>query len=105
MIYITFSFKHLISEANSMDMESNFTGDDWESLMEGYLKKFGDNEQIDSEISSLFFRLSETLEKKSLMFWHVKSFRDYIRDNITPLGLWVQIFPTLDDLDTDLKQR
>lgn len=39
------------------------------------------------------------------MFWHVKSFRDYIRDIINPLGLRVHIFPTLDDLDSDFKQK
>lgn len=43
---------------------TGFIGNDWESLMEGYLKEFGHKEQTDSEISSLFYRLSKTLEKK-----------------------------------------
>lgn len=73
--------------------------------MQGYLKKFGDNEQIETEISSLFFRLSKNLEKKSLLFWHVQSFQDYIKSNINPLGLRIQIFPTMEDLDTDFKLK
>lgn len=43
------------------------------------------------------------MEKKLLLFWHIKSFQDYIKNNINPLGLRVQIFPTLEDLDTEFK--
>lgn len=84
---------------------TSFTGDGWETLMEGYLKDFGDKESVDSEISSLFSRLSKTLEKKSLFYWHVKSFQDYIKEDINPAGLRVQIFPTLEGLDSEFKSK
>lgn len=50
---------------------TGFTGNEWESLTEGYLKEFGNKEQIVSEISSLFNRLSKTLEKKTLCFFGI----------------------------------
>lgn len=37
------------------------------------------------------------------MFWHIKSFQDYIKEDINPLGLRVQIFPNLESLDSDFK--
>lgn len=82
---------------------TDFTGNDWESLMEGYLKDFGDKEYIDLEISALFCRLSKMLEKKSMLYWHIRSFQDYIREDINPMGLRVRIFPTLDGLDSEFK--
>lgn len=91
------------SEMENASFENVFVGQDWDLLMQKYLDKFGDNERIEAEISSLFFKLSKNLEKKSLFFWHIKSFQDYIQNNINPLGLRIQIFPTLEDLDTDFK--
>lgn len=37
------------------------------------------------------------------MFWQIKSFKDYIKDNMNPLELRVQIFPNLEGLDSDFK--
>lgn len=82
---------------------ANDTGRDWDNLMSGYLDEYGKNEHIDSEVNSLFLKLTRTLEKKSSMFWHIKCFPDYIKDDINPLGLRVQIFPNSEGLDTDLK--
>lgn len=84
---------------------TNFIGQDWDTLMESYLKEFGHSEQLDSEISSLFFKLSKMLEINSRLFWHIKSFQDYIGEAMTPLGLRVQIFPTLEDMDSDFKTQ
>lgn len=35
------------------------------------------------------------------MFWHIKSFEDYLKEDMNPLGL--QIFPNLEGLDSDFK--
>lgn len=82
---------------------ANCTGSNWDSLMSGYLDEYGKNEHIESEINCYFFKLTKVLEKKSSLYWHIRSFRDYINDNMNPLGLRVQIFPNLEGLDTELK--
>lgn len=79
-----------------------YMGSDWDNLMSGYLDDYGKNEHIDSEFNSLFLKLTRILEKKSSMFWHIKSFQDYIKD-INPLGFRVQIFPNPEGLDADFK--
>lgn len=90
-------------ETETPHFENIFLGQDWETLMQQYLDKFGDNDRTEAEISSLFFKLAKNLEKKSSFFWHVRSFQDYIKSNLNPLGLRIQIFPTLEDLDAAFK--
>lgn len=40
-----------------------------------------------------------------MLFWHTRSFEDYIKEDIIPLGLRVQIFPTLEGLDSEFKTK
>lgn len=83
--------------------ENIFLGQDWETLMQQYLDKFGDTDRTEAEISSLFFKLTKNSEKKSSFFWHIRSFQEYMKSNINPLGLRIQIFPTLEDLDATFR--
>lgn len=93
----------MASETETTHFENIFVGQDWETLMQQYLDKFSDSDRTEAEISSLFFKLAKNLEKKSSFFWHIRSFQDYLKSNMNPLGLRVQIFPTLEDLDADFK--
>lgn len=45
------------------------------------------------------------MEKKSALFWHIRSFQDYIKEKINPFGLRVQIFPTLEDMNPEFKTK
>lgn len=84
---------------------SNFQGDEWVNLMSGYETDFEQGDRVKTLISSLFQKLNKVLEKKSALFWHVKSLDRYIKEKINPLGLRVQVFPNLDQTSTDLKKE
>lgn len=75
-------------------MMSKFVGDDWATLMHEYKTTFEQGDQIELLISSLFHKLTKVLEKKSVLFWHTKSFDRYISEQISPFGLCVHYFPT-----------
>lgn len=56
-------------------------------------------------MNSLFLQLKTLVENKVSLFWQIENFKHYIQEDINPLGLRVQIFPTLDNLDTTFKKR
>lgn len=82
---------------------AEFVGQAWESFTTNPQKEYGQNESKESEISFLFFNLTKWLEKKSLLYWHIKTFKEYIREDLNPLGLQVQIFPSFDNIDSTFK--
>ncbi|XP_040193145.1 uncharacterized protein LOC120926910 [Rana temporaria] len=65
----------------------------------------GAKEAKGSEMTALFSQLKILVEKKVAMFWQVENFEHYIREEINPLGLRVQIFPTFEDMDNMFKKR
>lgn len=83
---------------------TSFIGKDWETLMSSYQKEFKTKESTDSELSSIFWHLKKLLERKSSMFWHTQAFDRYIKSDINPFGLRIQIFPTLNDVDNSFKK-
>lgn len=50
-----------------------------------------------------FSRFLRMLEKKSRLFWNKWYFIKYTEDNISPWGLRIQIFPTITQLEPELK--
>lgn len=72
--------------------------------MLNYHQEFQARYSPDSELSSLFFHLKKTLERKSSLFWHIQAFDRYIKADINPVGLWVQIFPTISSTDNVFKK-
>lgn len=42
-------------------------------------------------------------KKKNLLHWHIQSFGEYMRDDLNPLGLRVQIFPSIENVDSSFK--
>lgn len=75
----------------------------WDNFVTKLQQDYGQNESRESELSFLFSSLTKWLEKKSLTYWHVQSFKDYIKDDINPLGLRVQIFPSFDNISATFK--
>lgn len=41
--------------------------------------------------------------EKSLLYWHIKTFEEYIKDDLNPLGLQVQIFRSFENIDPVFK--
>lgn len=70
-----------------------YLGEDWDILMSKMLKEFDTNESVESELTFAFSHLTQPVEKKAALCWHIKSFEDYNNENINPFGLRVQIFP------------
>lgn len=68
-------------------------------------RSYQGKEQVTSDLSSLFFSLTKVLEKKSALHWHIQSQERYIREDINPIGLRIQIFPILDNITKDLKNN
>lgn len=81
---------------------NNFQEDEWANLMSSYKTDFEQGDRVKTLVSSLFQKLNRVLEKKSALFWHVKS---YSKEKINPLGLRVQIFPNLDQISTECKKE
>lgn len=71
---------------------SNFQGDGWVNLMSSYETDFEQGDRAKTLISSLFQKLNRVLEKKSALFWHIKSLDRYNKEKINPLGLRVPIW-------------
>ncbi|XP_040191614.1 uncharacterized protein LOC120937137 [Rana temporaria] len=84
---------------------SAYQGDEWMNLMQQYEAKFEKGEQVDTQISSHFRKLGKLLEKKSSLFWHIKSFERYTSAKINPFGLRIQIFPHTEQVDTPFKKE
>lgn len=84
---------------------SKFQAEEWANLMLGYETDFEQGDKIETEITSLVHKLNRVLEKKSAILWHTKTFDRYIKENINPLGLRVQIFPNSDQISHGCKKE
>lgn len=80
-----------------------YEGDQWANLMSKLYHDFEQTESLESKLTLFFSNLSQTLEKKSLLYWHIKSFENYSTENLNPFGLRVQIFPSFDNIDASFK--
>ena len=82
-----------------------FQGKEWDDLMQGYSASHHKGEAIQSELSSLCSQLGRLVEKKAALFWHVESFEKYLREDINPYGLRIQIFPLLDNVNPEFRKK
>lgn len=73
--------------------------------MASYYKGLDERESSHTEVLSLFMQLRKVVEKKAASFWHIESFKRYMRENVNPFGLRIQIFPILEDIDMAFKQK
>lgn len=84
---------------------TNYASTNWDSTMSGLYRNFVQKEKRGTELSSVFLNLKKVLEKKSSYHWHIHSFKQYIRNEMNPFGLRIQIFPALDDMSTTFKNE
>lgn len=82
---------------------AEFIGQAWLAFANNLQKDYEQKESKESELSFLFFNLTKWLEKKSSLYWHTRTFQEYIREDLNPLGLRVQIFPSFDNIDSTFK--
>lgn len=52
-----------------------------------------------------FSQLSRVVEKKAHLLWHIEGFEQYIREDLNPLGLRIQIFPTFENIEDSIKTK
>lgn len=64
---------------------AKYLGEEWDNLMTKTAKDFDTNELIESEFKFVFLNLTHTVQKKASLFWNIKSFEDYHKNDINPL--------------------
>lgn len=74
---------------------TDYTGTEWKGLMSKIHKECGDDHGIELEIEVLIHKLKQALERKSNLFWQVKFLEQYIKEDLNPQGLRIQVFPNL----------
>lgn len=62
------------------------------------------NQQSEDETKTFLDRMFNLLKKKSHLYWHIQYFESYITENVCPLGLRIQIFPTIKDPSPDFRK-
>lgn len=82
---------------------AEFCGQAWDDFASKLQREYGQNKSRESELTFLFSGLTKWLEMKSLIYWHIKSFEEYIREDLNPLGLRVQIFPSFENINSTFK--
>lgn len=53
------------------------------------------NVKSDEEIKTFLDQMFNLLKKKSHLYWHTEYFKQHIREDTCPLGLRIQLFPTI----------
>lgn len=61
-----------------------------------------DNEQ-EIMINQYMAKIKRLLKKKSNLYWHIEFLSKYVKDNISPLGLRVQVFPSFQNATVEFK--
>ncbi|XP_040183709.1 uncharacterized protein LOC120916831 [Rana temporaria] len=81
----------------------DFVGTAWSGLMTEFQTSYnGTNKDVD-DLRLFFGKLKYLLKKKSNLYWHMEFFKEYIKENISPMGLRIQMFPTIKNASQDLK--
>lgn len=61
-------------------------------------------QKFEDESKVFLDRMFNLLKKKSHLHWHIQYFEQYIKE-VCPLGLRIQIFPTIRDPSLDFKKH
>lgn len=62
------------------------------------------NQQSEDETKTFLDRMFNLLKKKSHLYWHIQYFESYITEKVCPLGLRIQMFPTIKDPSPDFRK-
>lgn len=79
-------------------------GTDWKGFMSNIQTSCLSTHKLEDDLKTYFSKMFSFLKRKSHLHWHIEYFRLYLSDNICPVGLRVQIFPTIKDPSVDLKK-
>ncbi|XP_040194657.1 uncharacterized protein LOC120927803 [Rana temporaria] len=81
----------------------DFAGTGWT----GYMSEIQTNCNTDNEqeitINQYMAKMKRLLKKKSNLHWHIEFLGKYVKDNISPLGLRVQVFPSFQNVTAEFK--
>lgn len=84
---------------------AEFQGTNWDSLISNYQSNFNDHDKREMEVIAISNSLRTLLERKSNNSWHQKYFNKYLEEGINPMGLRIQIFPTIHIISLTLKKK
>lgn len=81
----------------------DFVGSAWT----GYMSEIQTNCNIDNEqeinINQYMAKMKRLLKKKSNLHWHIEFLNKYVSENISPLGLRVQVHPSFQNATPEFK--
>lgn len=81
----------------------DFVGQGWL----GYMSEIQTNCNTDTEqevgINQYMAKLKRSLKKKSNLIWHIEFLQKYVRENINPLGLRIQLYPSFQVISPEFK--
>lgn len=63
----------------------------FESLLLNFQQKYNQKDKITRDIDLLFRKFTKLMERKCVIFWHIRHLETYLLKNINPFGLKVQI--------------
>lgn len=84
---------------------TDYTGTEWDGLMSKIPKECGDDHGIELEIEVLIHKLRQALERKSNLFWQVNFLEQYIKEDLNPQGLRIQVFLIFWDIKKLFKKK
>lgn len=79
-------------------------GTDWVGFMSNLKTACLNDHKTEDDIQTFFAKMFKLLKRKSHLHWHIEYFKMYVSENICPLGLRGQIFPTIKDPSVDFKK-
>lgn len=81
----------------------DFVGTAWA----GYMSEIQTNCNVGTEqeigINQYMAKMKHLLKKKSNLYWHIEFLNKYIRENISPLGVRIQIYPSFQAISPEFK--
>lgn len=81
----------------------DFFGTAWAGLMNEFQTSYNLSNKENDDLKVYFGKLKQLLKKKSNLNWHMEFFNQYIWENISPMGLRIQMFPTVKNATQELK--
>ena len=80
-------------------------GTDWTGFMSTIQTSCLSTHKLEDDLKVYFAKMFALLKRKSHLYWHIEFFRRYLTETICPIGLRVQIFPTIKDPTVDFKNN
>lgn len=103
-------FKYLLRSVSSASREGystmvDFQGAGWDSLIQGFQHSFDQNKRLEMDHQAFSNSCKKLLERKSTNAWHQKYFNRYLEERMNPVGLRIQIIPTIENISQSLRRK